>query len=312
MITKIFQGLAICALLASSPMLAAQDESFSFVVLSHIIRSPSDEATLRDAIDTSDADNLAFVVANGIKSVSEPCTDMLYNRRKAMLQEAKNGLIVSLTASDWAECKQANGKSAAVGKLTLLRDVFFQDEFSIGGSKIPVVRQSTIAKFRDFAENARWEVGNTMFATLNLPRNNNHFVLDAGRNSEFEDRLIANRDWLNRVFTYATRRKLDGIVLFCDGNPMAVPKSGTVRRDGYAETRKQIKMLASKFDGKVLIIHSQSAPSTQPAAPADIVWQKNIGELDAGSGSVKLTVNQAHGDLFSVTSHPLQASGSSR
>ena len=305
----ILQGLALFGLLSLSIGVSAQDEGFSFGVLSHVIRNATDEASLREGVEASDADNLAFVVVNGIKGSSEPCTDKLYHRRKAMLQEAKNGLIVSLAASDWAECKQANGKSSAVSKLSLIRELMYGDEFSIGDSKIPVLRQSTIAKFRDFSENARWEIAGTMFATINLPRNNNHYVVDAGHNSEFEDRLVANREWLNRVFTYATRRKMVSIVLFCDGNPLSVPRAGTAQRDGYAETRKQIKALTAKFPGKVLIVHSQSGSET-PAST--IHWQGNLGELDAGSGWTKLTVHQSGPELFSFNTPTIQASGGAR
>ncbi|KRB87625.1 hypothetical protein ASE07_19790 [Noviherbaspirillum sp. Root189] len=306
---SILQGLALCGLLSLSVGVSAQDEGFSFGVLSHVIRNAADEASLREGVEASDAENLAFVVVNGIKGGFEPCTDKLYHRRKAMLHEAKNGLIVSLAASDWAECKQPNGKSAAVSKLSLMRELMYGDEFSIGDSKIPVLRQSTIAKFRDFAENVRWEIAGTMFATINLPRNNNHYVIDAGRNSEFEDRLVANREWLNRVFTYATRRKMDAIVLFCDGNPLAVPRAGTVQRDGYAETRKQIKALAAKFTGKVLIIHSQSGSDT-PAST--IHWRGNLGDLDTGTGWTKLTVHQSGPGLFSLSTPATQTSGGSR
>lgn len=306
---SILQSLALCGLLSLSIGVSAQDEGFSFGVLSHVIRNATDEATLREGVEASDAENLAFVVVNGIKGSSEPCTDKLYHRRKAMLDEAKNGLVVSLAASDWAECKQANGKSAAVSKLSLMRELLYGDEFSMGDSKIPVLRQSTIAKFRDFAENARWEIADTMFATINLPRNNNHYVVDAGRNSEFEDRLVANREWLTRVFIYATRRKMDGIVLFCDGNPLSVPRAGTVQRDGYSETRKQIKALAAKFPGKVLIVHSQSGSET-PASK--IHWQGNLGHLDAGSGWTKLTIHQSGPEIFSVSAPTIQASGGAR
>lgn len=306
---NILQGLALCGMLSLSTGVGAQDEGFSFGVLSHVIRNAADEAALREGMEASDADNLAFVVINGIKGSFEPCTDQLYHHRKAMLQEAKNGIIVSLAASDWAECKLANGKSSAVSKLNLMRELMYGDEFSMGDSKIPVLRQSTIAKFRDFAENARWEIEGTMFATINLPRNNNHYVVDAGRNSEFEDRLVANREWLNRVFTHATRRKMDSIVLFCDGNPLSVPRTGTVQRDGYAETRKQIRTLAAKFSGKVLIVHGQSDSAT----PANAIrWKANVGELDAGSGWTKLTVRQSGPNMFSLNKPTIQTSGSTR
>jgi hypothetical protein len=286
---RLLQYLILCAVFASASSAFAGTAAFSFGVISPSPKAASEE--LHDAIEASDAENLAFVVANGIKAANEPCTDKVYSRNKEMFQEAKNGLIVSLAASDWAECKGENGKSVAIGKLNRLRELFFTDEFSDGVTKIPTIRQSTIAKFRGFVENARWEIGDTMFATINLPANNNHYVFDAGRNSEFEDRLIANRDWLNRIFNYASLHKLDGIVLFCDGNPLA--RSTTSKRDGFSETRRQVLKLSAKFPGKILIVHRQGGK----VSPA-ISWRENIGELNAGAGWVKVEVNAAVDSLF--------------
>lgn len=297
--TSFLRRLAFCAIVAQAASAAAQNGDFSFAVISHAVKTAADESALRNAIDASDADNLAFVVVNGIKAADEPCSDKLYKHRTALLHEAKNGLIVSLAASDWAECRNEIGKSAAMGKLSLLRELLFSDDFSLGGSRIPLVRQSTIAKFRGFPENARWEIGDVMFATINLPRNNNHYVSDAGRNSEFEDRLVANRDWLRRIFIYAARRKLDGIVFFCDGNPLPEPKKGMARRDGYTEIRREITTLTARFPGKVLLVHSQGA-----AQSPVLNWRRNLGELGTGSATVKLKVSQSSAEMFTVNRLP--------
>lgn len=301
--SQLLQLIALCALLIPALPTVAGSKEFSFGVISYPQQNSADESTLHDVIDETDAENLAFVVANSIKAASEPCTDQIYNQRKALLQTAKNGVIVSLAAADWAECKSNNGKPSAVGKLNRLRELFFADEFSFGAARIPLVRQSANAKFRSYAENARWEIGNTMFATINLPADNNHYVSDAGRNSEFEDRLVANRDWLRRIFTYATRKKLAGIVLFCDGNPLLATTDG--KRDGFAEMRRHIIGLVVKFPGKVLLVHGQHAANAGTAP--DIIWHGNMGELDAGSSWVKLTVNVSHPALFTIANEPAQA-----
>lgn len=305
----LLRSVLLCVALAQVLSSAVAADGFSFGVISHPFRQSSDEAALRNAIEEADAENLAFVVVNGMKAANEPCTDQLYTQRKALLESAKNGLILSLAADDWAECRTRIGKSDAIGKLNQLRDLYFADGFSLGGSRIPVIRQSTIAKFRGFAENARWEMGEVMFATVNLPGDNNHYLPDAGRNSEFEDRLVANRDWLNRVFTFAQRGKLDAVVLFCDANPLAPPETTVSRRDGFAETRKQIFALASKFSGKVLIVHGQGNRET---AERKISWHGNIGELEATSGWVKVIVNPSEPAIFAVEAFRPQATNHNR
>ncbi|MBC7499612.1 MAG: hypothetical protein H7315_03820 [Herminiimonas sp.] len=292
---------------------AAQPSAFSFGVIARLDSASADAAWWRDMLHETDADSLAFVVANGIKAGTEPCTDKLYERRKSMLEEAKNGVILSLTASDWSDCTTSQGKSAAIDRLGRMRDMFFTDDFSFGASKIPVLRQSTTPKFRSYGENARWEIGDVIFATINIPANNNHYVTDAGRNSEFEDRLIANRDWLKRVHLSATHRKLAGIVLFCDGNPLLAPDTTgffnrRAKRDGFAETRKLIGEMAEKYPGKVLVIHGQGTPTTTAKG---INWNKNLGDLNVGSDWLKLTVNAANPNLFVVNREPVEQKNAS-
>lgn len=292
---SLLRAILLCAALLPGASMAAKSDGFSFAVIAHPIKSASNDDALRAAIEETDDARLAFVVVNGIKAASEPCSDELYLRRKALLQEAQNGLIVSLAASDWAECKAKNGRSAAAAKLSRVRELFFEGEFSFGASKIPVIRQSMTAKYRSFSENARWEIGRTMFATLNIPANNNHYVTDAGRNSEFEDRLVANQYWLHRVFTTAARKRFAGIVLFCDGNPLAEPGRRAGKRDGYAETRRHIRAWAAKFPGKVLLVYGDTNTS-----PSSIQWQGNLGTLGAGPGWVSIAVNRSAPVLFRV------------
>lgn len=257
---------------------------------------------LRATIKATDADNLAFLVANGIKSDAEPCTDDLYARRKALLNSAQNGLILSLAASDWINCKKTNGRSAAIERLNRVRELFFADEFSLGASKIPLMRQSSSPRFRSYGENTRWEINKILFATINLPANNNHYLAAAGRNSEFEDRLIANRDWLQHLIVYASLKKMRGIVLFCDGNPMAPSKDPHTRRDGFLEIRHQLTMSAAKFHGKILVIHNQSSS----ISPSVINWHGNLGEVGTASAWIKVTVTPSSTALFSVSDKPIE------
>lgn len=278
------------------PPAYADQEAFSFGVIAQPMKSLQGDDVLRNAIEDSNKANLAFVVATSIKSGEEPCTDKEYLQKKDLLQSAKHGVVISVAGSDWADCKSGNGKSTSLVRLNQLRDLFFPDEFSLGGTRIPLVRQSTIARFQSFAENTRWEIGNIMFATLNVPRNNNNYVYDAGRNSEFEDRLVANREWLQRVFLYAERGQASGIVLFCDANPLAKPTStGRGKRDGFMEMRRLILAQASGFPGKVLLIHNQ------PGKQGRIInWRGNLATLGIQPGWTMITAKSSSPQVFEV------------
>ena len=301
MIKPFLTGCAAILALHAAPVMAEQT-AFSFGAIGQTFRSPADDGLLRKAIIESDADNLGFVVVNGIKSADEPCSDALYDARLAALSRAKNGVVLSLAGSDWADCKRSNGRPAAVERLTRVRDVYFQDELSFGGTRLPLSRQSTSTKFRSYAENTRWDMGNIVFATVNLPAPNNHYLTDAGRNGEFEDRMIANRYWLQRTFTHAAREKRAGIVLFCDGNPTVLSTRTSLRtpdgmRDGFAEMRHQITTLAAGFTGSVLVVHG----SARSASGKDIRWRGNLAELALPAGWLKVNVNPAGDRLFTLS-----------
>ncbi|WP_420477079.1 hypothetical protein [Noviherbaspirillum sp. ST9] len=294
--------LALCLAMWQAAPAIADSAEFSFGVITHARTSnPEDNGALQSALEATDSDNLAFVVIQGVKPPNVGCTDKAYLRQKSELDGARNGVIVSLAASDWARCPPESGRSSAIGRLGRLRDLFFFDDFSLGASRIPVIRQSTIAKFRGFPENARWQIGDIMFATINLPSNNNNFVVDAGRNSEFEDRLIANRDWLNRVFTFAHREKAIGIVLFSDSNPFSSARLSGNQRDGFAETRKLLSSLAAKFPGKILVLHNQAS------RPDTIAWNGNIGEYGVPAGWTKVNIASRQAKVFSIEPHATQS-----
>jgi len=277
---RLLRSVLALSLYSALPLHAA-DAGFRFGVVGY---AGAGESGLAQALVAADAENLAFVVVNGIKETAEPCSDKLYERRLQLLQQAQNGVVVSLAAGDWAECRNESGRPAAIGRLTRLRELLFADEFSLGGTRIPVTRQSTNPRFRSYAENARWEIGEMIFATINLPDNNNHYVTDAGRNSEFEDRTVANREWLQRVFAHARQKKMKGVVLFCDANPLAPQRQ--YRRDGYLEIRRQLTGLATEFAGRVLVVYADAG---RPVSKS-IRWQGRLGELNAGAGMVNVSV----------------------
>jgi hypothetical protein len=297
-------ALVVALLFAASPVFAASSGDFAFGVIAHAFKDGSDESTLREAIAGTDGENLAFVVANGIKSAKETCGDSLYLHRKDLLAKAKNGLIVSPAGSDWIGCTSEEGQPVALERLNRLREIFFSDEYSLGESKLPISRQSAIVKFRSYGENARWEINGVEFATINLPAENNHYLAAAGRNSEFEDRVIANRNWLQRIFRTASSRKAIGIVLFFDGDPsVARSKEQKItdgRRDGFLEFRREVRVLASRYHGQVLLVHGSGG-----GEQADrIRWNANLGDLSVPRDWKRINVARGSPTVFTLPEAP--------
>jgi hypothetical protein len=302
--THALQLLTCFALLC--PLYSHASETFSFGIVAKPAHAATADALLHEAIDETDADNLAFVVANGIKADDEPCSDELYKNRRALFDNAKNGLVISVAATDWADCTGTKNRSIAIERIRRLREMFFTDDFSFGNSKIPLIRQSTIPSFRMYAENMHWRIGDVLFATINLPANNNNYQNAAGRNSEYEDRQVANSDWLKRIFITAKAGKLDGIVLFCDGNPMthsdhASGFFSSSKREGYADVRRQIMKFSAAFHGRILIIHGEP-DKTKKIVSKNILWQGNIGTLGTETPWSKVIVDSTQSQLFAVAS----------
>jgi hypothetical protein len=274
---------------------------------------PLRENDLQETLAATANHELALLLAIGIKNPQESCEDRLYSQRKRDLNLAPTPLVVSVAGSDWLECKNRKGRSDAVDRLNRLRDLLFADSVSLGKEKIKLNRLSENAKFRSYAENAHWQVGRVLFATVNLPAPNNNYRPEAGRNSEFEDRAIANRDWLNRLFRMASLKKLDGIVLVSDADLFSAPGKDRLRelagagsRDGLQELRKQLATAMQQFSGRVLLIDGQPPAPGAKAAQTAIKWRGRLGHLpvfvaaDSNTDWIAVSIRRGTPELFSI------------
>lgn len=284
---------------------AQDDEAHRFAVVGHG-PADSDESHFRHALDEADDKSTAFVVVTGIKNAREACSDKLYQERRELIGDARRPTVVVPAASDWTDCRNSAGRSNAIERLNRIRELFYGEPKTLGARKLPLTRQSMSPRFRSYAENVHWSVGKVLYATLNLPANNNHYVTEAGRNSEYEDRLVANRFWLNRLFAIARRDKLEAVVLFAEGDLKALAQPTGLRallrraapdNDGFAETRRLVLSLAQKFPGKVLLV--DSAPLARGAKPA-IEWRGNLGHLSVGQREIEVAVDPAAKGLFRI------------
>jgi hypothetical protein len=260
----------------------AHAEPIHFGIFNH-------ETNLQTELARRDEDNLAFILINGLKNKKDPCDEAVYQQRKAWFDASEQSIIVSLAASDWQNCDTNNTSNP----IAYIRELMFNGDFSLGACKLPVTRLAANHKFDQYVENTRWEIGNILFATVNLPANNNHYLAEAGRNGEFEDRQVANRLWLQRLFALARQKRTHALVLFSDGN-LWRPQT-KVRRDGFSEVRAQIIQLASKMPGKLLLIDHQSERRDNT-----IQWTGNIGHISMGPGWYEIHANPNRSPLFSI------------
>ncbi|MFS8973898.1 hypothetical protein PO002_05190 [Cupriavidus necator] len=237
---------------------------------------PAAEANAAALLDNFAERKLDLVIhAGGIKGDTESCSDAVLTSRQQLISQSPLPLIYVPGETDWAECKQpVNGGFDAVERLNRLRELFFPEDATLGRNPRPVLRQSDQALFRSFRENMRISVGDILIVGLNVPGDNNHYRNEGGRNSEFEDRREANRQWLARAFSVARQRDMDGIVVVAHGDPQFAngwekkgrPSllDGFMRhrtRDGYLEYKRQLRELTARFRGQVLLVHAGESGS---------------------------------------------------
>ena len=281
-------------------------DAHRFAVVGHRA-AEGGEAALKEVLLQAKDEELAFLVVTGIKGAGEACGDRLYQKRRDLFDKARRPVILSLSGNDWTGCRNSAGRTNAIERLNRLRELFYGEPESLGKARLPLTRLSSSPRFRSYAENAHWQVGKVLYATINLPAANNHYLAAAGRNSEYEDRTVANRFWLNRLFAIARQDKVDAVVLFAEGNmqPLLQPANGLrallqrtpATQDGFAATRRQLQQRAAGFKGRVLVV--DSAGLAKEARPA-IAWRGNLGHLSVGAHAVELRVAGKGENVFSL------------
>ena len=245
--------------------------SLSFAVTGSVISE--NDRTTRAALRAIDDSPARFIVHFDLSPPSSAsCGAASIERRREVLGANQKPVVPVVAASEWSACGGVGTDPAE--RLARVGDALFGSDESLGQSPLRWVRQSSVPRFHRYRENLRWQTGGVLFVALNLPENNNNFRFGAGRNGEFEERLVANRVWLERSFRLATERRLAGIVIFVDaaprfGLPMRAPDSRSRERDGYYEWKAALRDLASSFKGQVLLVQGHVAPQTVPSNEPD-------------------------------------------
>ncbi|CAG2129398.1 metallophosphoesterase family protein [Cupriavidus numazuensis] len=253
---------------------AAAPETIRIALLSDLPQWPAAEDRFAALLDLLAERKLDLVVhAGGIKGDTESCGDAVLQARQHLLDQSPLPLVYVPGETDWAECHlPVNGNFDAMERLNRLRELYFPEDATLGRHPRAVVRQSDQAMFRSFRENVRLSLGNILLVGLNVPGDNNHYRNEGGRNGEFEDRREANRQWLARAFSLAQQHGMTGIIIVAHGDPQfgngwekrGKPSllDGFMRRrprDGYLEFKRQLRELAGRYRGQVLLVHAGSS-----------------------------------------------------
>ena len=274
-------------------------EAFRFSVLMRVAEESTEDHAWHTAIDEAQTNEAAFIVVNGLKRSGERCNEALYQQRIDLLAQASAPVILSMAATDWAYCRDRQNRPAGSVWLNLLREKFAGDIRTHSNAALNLKHQGAMPAYRSYAENTRWVYDRILFATLHVAADNNQYIEAAGRNSEFEDRQVANREWMKRLAEVALREHRSAIVIFCDGHPLPAPSLRVKERDGYKDIRKQLRKLAERSGLWILVVQgsSRDTPKTTP----DIIWADRLGYVSLPTGVSTLTADLNAAMPFSLT-----------
>jgi hypothetical protein len=298
--------LAACAIRAPSP------DAFYFGVMGDTPYNDREETHFLRMIERMDSEPLAFVVHVGdFKSGSSPCTDALFEKRKAQFTGSKHPLIYTPGDNDWTDCRWSTDAAMdPIERLARLRQVFFPDAWSLGRERIEtafqdecIERNANACTCPPHPENRLWTRAGVVFVTLNIPGSRNNVGYDRANDAEARCRNEANRRWLERAVGESERDNARGLAVFIQADPWVT------RAPVYKAFLVQIQEAASRLRKPVLFVHGDTHTYRVDMPFQDAAGQPiaNLTRLETyGSpivGWVKVMVDPEFPDLFRFEPH---------
>jgi hypothetical protein len=174
----------------------------------------------------------AFVVHDGdIQHPSDPCADARLEYVHEVFDGFTAPFIYTPGDNEWADC------SEPAERLEAIRRTFFATDRSLGQRRIPLTRQAA-----PFIENARWTMGNVVFATVNVPG-------PSGSSSGARGLEKAALAWIDAAFDAAEAQNSPGVMIIWQDNPLDGPASRAGNR---------LVARARQFGKPVVLVHGDT------------------------------------------------------
>lgn len=283
----------------AAPAVSASDARFHFVALGDTAYNlDRDLPIYASLIETINSSSPAFSIHVGDTWGVLECSEKNHLWVRGWFDRFDHPLIYTPGDNEWTDCRKPEvlaaysrvmeGKGTPADRAVLgaarqldnalaatsyvdtleslatIRRVFFDQSFSQGAVKLPLQLQADPAQEAGVRENARWERGGVVFATVSVPGSQNGFPInDPRRAAEASARNAANVAWLKAAFAAAEAKDAKAVVI-------ALHASLFIDAAGDAEFGKQlrggvdgpfywvalaIRDLASDFGRPVLLIH---------------------------------------------------------
>ena len=254
----------------------------------------------------------AFVAHYGdFKAGVAPCDLAGIRRARAEMNALLDGPVFYTPGdNDWTDCdrKSTGAPVSELAQLALLRGEFF----SMPSSKaLEQVRQP------NYPENARWQVGKVVFATLHIVGTNNGRRQIRKDDVELALALVtardhANRVWLAQTLKHARRAKAEALVIITQADLTSSGGAGVctsdnrMNCDGHAAIRGHLTNAALRFNKPMLLVHGGTYPYCLdkgfggPRTPN--LWRLNAAGDFKIVDATKITVDVSNANMpFAIT-----------
>ena len=251
------------------------------------------EATTARLVRAMNRTGVGTAIFLGDTKASQEACDLFHTvTRPAEYFGAFDGaMFYALGDNEWTDCGRSNvapGGLAPVAALERMREAFFSRSRSLGARPLPLDRQASRGVG---VENARWQQGQVLFATLHIPGVFTGVENFPGDRAVLGEIANANLAWLDAAFATATERRLPALVLAFQADMWHPCQMEQHRAKGVACTREpygrndginrpdaaydypgflaRLTQRAAAFQGQVLLLHGDSHRWLEDRSPGD-------------------------------------------
>jgi hypothetical protein len=193
------------------------------------------------------------------KAVADAAHPDVYRAALSRFAEFNAPVVYLPGDNEWTDCDRPSTAGGFVSdssdRLAYLRKLSYPDDRSLGRRTMRLTRQSAA-----YPENVRWTRGPVTYLGLNIPGSDNNFA-DGGKNgpaaegqAEYAARNAANLEWLRSGFAAAKAGHSKGVLIVIQAD-MWDPTAALTH---FADTKKELFLQTTAFDGKVVLVNGDS------------------------------------------------------
>ena len=239
-----------------------EPDSFFFVALgdtAYVV--PQDYPAFDALIAAINQADPQFSIHIGDTKGPGSCDDERQQTILSFFQKFEQPLIYTPGDNEWADCWLPQfGGGDPLERLAAVQRIFFSGSESLGQNPLTLERQSDVSNHEQMVENARWTVGNVLFATLHeVGAANIERAEDLAAADEFQSRRQANLEWIKETFALAVQQDTPGIVFALHAEIFEPPfLDPDVGRAAFGSVVEAFRQGARGYPGQVLLVQGDT------------------------------------------------------